>query len=360
MPLAKAAGLTLAEGVRTALPMPAFDTAAMDGYAIAGPGPWRLRGVVRAGAMWTGPELSTMDAVEISTGAPVPAGAESVLPVEQAAWAGELISGDPPAPGRHIRKTGEDAPAGTCLAPAGTRVGPALLGLAAACGYDTLSVRPRPLVSLLVTGDELATSGKPAAGRIRDALGPLLPPLVAGLDATLLDVRHVRDQPGGLADAVRDAADAEVIAVTGSTSVGATDQLRALLAEAGAHWVVDTVACRPGHPQLLAGLPDGRWIVGLPGNPYAALVAAHTLLAPLLAGLTGRRLPVLPRAPLTGYVRVAPGRTRLVPVVWDGASVRVEDGFGAAFLRGAALGDALAAVTDDWTEGGPVALIPLG
>ncbi|MER7986307.1 molybdopterin-binding protein [Streptomyces noursei] len=76
--------------------------------------------------------------------------------------------------------------------------------------------------------------------------------------------------------------------MTGSTSVGATDQPRRLLDDAGARMVVDTVACRPGHPMLLAQLPDERWVVGLPGSPYAALVAAHTLLGPLIAGLSGR------------------------------------------------------------------------
>jgi molybdopterin molybdotransferase len=101
--------------------------------------------------------------------------------------------------------------------------------------------------------------------------------------------------------------DTEMIVVTGSTSFGATDQLRQLLVEHGARWVVDAVAVRPGHPQLLAQLPDRRWIVGLPGNPYAALNAAHTLLAPLLAGLTGRPLPALPRIPLTGDITAAPG-----------------------------------------------------
>ncbi|MER6374157.1 molybdopterin-binding protein [Streptomyces mirabilis] len=116
--------------------------------------------------------------------------------------------------------------------------------------------------------------------------------------------------------------DTEVIVVTGSTSFGATDQLRQLLVEHGARWVVDAVAVRPGHPQLLAQRPDRRWIVGLPGNPYAALTAAHTLLAPLLAGPTGRPLPALPRIPLTGDITAAPGRTRLIPVTWDGATAR--------------------------------------
>jgi molybdopterin molybdotransferase len=119
--------------------------------------------------------------------------------------------------------------------------------------------------------------------------------------------------------------------------------------------VVDAVAVRPGHPQLLAQLPDRRWIVGLPGNPYAALTAAHTLLAPLLAGLTGRPLPALPRIPLTGDITAAPGRTRLIPVTWDGATARPVGGHRPAFLHGAAH----AAVPLDWQPRTPVPLILL-
>ncbi|MCX5210048.1 hypothetical protein OG689_12215 [Kitasatospora sp. NBC_00240] len=88
-------------------------------------------------------------------------------------------------------------------------------------------------------------------------------------------------------------------------------------------------------------------------------MAAHTLLAPLIAGLTGRPLPALRRAPLDGGVRPAPGRTRLVPVVWEGGGVRLVEGHGSAFLHGAALADALAAVPPHWTPGGAVPLVPL-
>ncbi|MFJ8159316.1 molybdopterin molybdotransferase MoeA [Streptomyces sp. NPDC096136] len=362
VPLAGAAGLTLARGLETLQALPAFDTAAMDGYAVAGPGPWRVRGAVRAGgAPWAG-VLGAGQCVEISTGAPVPPGADAVLPLEAAA-AGEdgAVSGPLPPPGRHVRRTGEDAPAGCRLAPAGTRVGPALLGLAASCGHDALEVRPRPRVGVLVTGDELDHAGRPGPGRVRDALGPLLPALVAELGGELSRLRHVPDRPAGrLAEAVHEqAGDCGVVAVTGSTSVGATDRLRRLLADAGARTVVDTVACRPGHPMLLAELADRRWVVGLPGNPYAALVAALTLLGPLLAGLSGRPLAPLPHAHVRGPVRPAPGLTRLVPVVWDGAGARVAGGHHAAFLQGAAAGDALAAITPDWTEGAPAPLLPL-
>ncbi|MFD9514379.1 molybdopterin molybdotransferase MoeA [Streptomyces mirabilis] len=357
-----AAGLTLAEDLCARQPLPAFDTAAMDGYAVAGRGPWLLSaGAVRAGATEVPAVLAEGEAVEISTGARVPRGARAVLPLEHAVRAGATVRGPESVPGKHIRLVGEDAVAGACLAAAGTRVGPALLGLAAACGHDTLPVRPRPRVRILVTGDELIPSGRPAPGRVRDALGPLLPPLVHTLGGEVTGVRPVPDHPvGSLATVVLTTSyDSDVIVVTGSTSVGVTDQLRRLVAEHGARWVVDAVAVRPGHPQLLAQLPDRRWIVGLPGNPYAALTAAHTLLAPLLAGLTGRPLPALPRIPLTGDITTAPGRTRLIPVTWDGATARPVGGHRPAFLHGAALADALAAVPPDWQPHTPVPLLLL-
>ncbi|MFE2147024.1 molybdopterin molybdotransferase MoeA [Streptomyces sp. NPDC059456] len=377
--LREAAGLTLAEALAALHPLPSFDTAAMDGYAVAGPGPWRVRAAVRAGAAWRG-VLGAGECVEISTGAEVPEGARAVLPLESAqADEHGRVSGPAPAPGRHVRRTGEDAPAGSLLAPAGTRIGPALLGLAASCGHDTLTVRPRPRVAVLVTGDELDRAGVPVRGRVRDALGPLVPALVAELGGECGPVRHVGDRPAGyLADALCAVGDADVVVVTGSTSVGATDQLRRLLGGAGARMVVDTVACRPGHPMLLAELsglagPQGRagaaersgtagvgpsrWVVGLPGNPYAALVAARTLLGPLIAGLSGRALDPLPHVPVPGRLRPAPGPTRLVPVTWEGAGVGIVDGYRSAFLRGAAVGDALAAIPPDWTDGGPAPLL---
>ncbi|MFJ3203298.1 molybdopterin molybdotransferase MoeA [Streptomyces sp. NPDC086989] len=379
VPLGEAAGLTLAEALAALHPLPPFDTSAMDGYAVAGSGPWRVRAAVRAGVAWNG-VLGAGECVEISTGAQVPAGARAVLPLEsvRAAENGR-VSGPAPAPGRHVRRAGEDAPAGSRLAPAGSRVGPALLGLAASCGHDTLTVRPRPRVAVLVTGDELDRSGVPVRGRVRDALGPLVPALVAELGGECGPVRHVGDRPAGrLADALRTAVEADVVVVTGSTSVGATDQLRRLLGGVGARMVVDTVACRPGHPMLLAelsgraeppqhaealnraeavGLAPSRWVVGLPGNPYAALVAARTLLGPLIAGLSGRALAPLPHAPVRGRLRPAPGLTRLVPVTWEGDGAEIADGHRSAFLRGAAVGDALAAIPPDWTDGSPAPLL---
>jgi molybdopterin molybdotransferase len=188
----------------------------------------------------------------------------------------------------------------------------------------------------------------------------MVPALIDELGGEVTDLRHVADHPAGQLGAVVEsvAPSVSVIVVTGSTSVGATDRLRPFIERIGARWVVDTVACRPGHPQLLADLGRGRWLVGLPGNPFAALVAAHTLLAPLLAGLTGRPQSPLLLTPINGAVPPGkPGQTRLLPVVWDGNGVQVMAGHQPAFLRGAALADAIAVIPPEWTRGQPVGLL---
>lgn len=360
--LEDAAGLTLAEVLRARGPIPAFDTAAMDGYAICGAGPYRLRGQVTAGT--TRHEVLRPDeAIGISTGAQVPTGATAILRLEDAVIEGNMVTGPHLAPGKHIRRAGEDAATGSQLAPEGSAIGPAMLGLAAACGYDHLVVTPRPQVRVVVTGGELIRSGVSGRGLVRDALGPMLPALVAEMGGNVIGMAYVPDRPANqLAAAVQAAADDDVpvIVVTGSTSVGPTDRLRRCLHQRGAGSIVDTVACRPGHPQLLAGLRPDQWIVGLPGNPFAALVAAHTLLAPLLAGLTGRPFPSLSTGYVVGDVRrPAAGLTRLIPVARDGGDMRALGGDRPPFLGGAALADGLAAIPADWTPALRVPLITL-
>ncbi|WP_370350331.1 molybdopterin molybdotransferase MoeA [Catenulispora sp. EB89] len=378
--LGAAAGLVLAEGLVTAGPMPAFDTAAMDGYAVCGAGPWTVVGAARAGRPWDGGWMELGCAVGISTGSVVPAGAWAVLPVEVAVLSGAGLVGPGLPRGRHIRYAGEDAPAGAVLAPAGTRAGPALLGLAASCGYDELLVHRAPIVRAVVTGDELDRRGRAGAGRVRDVLSPLLPSLVQAMGGRLESVVHAPDHPDSALGAAVDAAGAadavsgvdsgadpgtdadvaaDVIVVGGSTSVGVTDGLRRLLAERDARWIVDTVACRPGRPQVLARLRGGPFVVGLPGNPFAALVAAYTLLEPLLGGLSGRGLPALPQAPLLSPIQTSADQTRIIPVVWDGAGVRMLGTDRPAFLNGAALADALAAVPPGAEAGQPVPLVTL-
>jgi molybdopterin molybdotransferase len=183
--------------------------------------------------------------------------------------------------------------------------------------------------------------------------------LVAAAGAVVAERLLLRDDPGLLAECLA-APGADVVVVTGSSSAGAADHLHRVLDRAGARRLVDRVACRPGGPQLLAALPGGRWVTGLPGNPFAGLVAAVTVLQPLLYALTGRAVPPVPRLPVRGDVVVTAAVTRLVPVRLAGDHAVVVPGSRPASLAGAAAADALAVLAEGWADGGPADLLPLG
>jgi len=356
VPLAEAPGRVLAAAVAALTDLPGSDTAAMDGYAVSGPGPWTVAGQVLAGGPPWGATVGPGSAVEIMTGAVVPAGTVAVVPYEHTTRTHAVVSG-PLGDRAHIRRAGEDARAGDEMVPAGRPVTAAVAGLLAQAGADVVRVHARPRVRLLVTGDEVIAAGAPAAGQVRDVFGPMAPALVTAAGGVLHDHRLLPDDPGVLAAALL-AADAEVVAVSGSSSAGRADHLRAVLAAAGGRPVVDQVACRPGHPQLLASLPGGRWLVGLPGNPFAGLVAAVTLLQPLLRGLAGLPAARFRRMPVHGDARPAPGITRLTPVTLDGDRAVVVSGARPASLAGAAQADALAVLEDGWSPGGPADILP--
>ncbi|GHG18232.1 molybdopterin molybdotransferase MoeA [Streptomyces zaomyceticus] len=352
--LGEALGHALAAPLAALTALPPFDTSAMDGWVVAGPGPWRLRGGgVLAGAR---PEpLRFGTAVPVATGARLPSGATAVLRREygEADARGGMLHDrstgpGPLAPGRDVRPRGQECRAGELLLPAGTTVTPAVLGLAAAAGYDALAVHRRPVVELLVLGDELLESGVPGDGRVRDALGPLLPPWLDAGGADVTGRRLVTDALAPLYEAVRDST-ADVVVTTGSTAAGPVDFLHDALRAADARLLVDSVAVRPGHPMLLAALPPGpdgrpRHVVGLPGNPLAAVAGALTLAVPLLRRLGGHADPEPLRAACAAALPGHPRDTRLVPVRRLGRDVAPLPFDGPAMLRGLALADGLAVV----------------
>lgn len=362
VPLTRAAGRTLALPILAASMLPGFDNAAMDGYAVRGPGPWRLVGQVLAGDA-TPEGLTSGEAIEIATGAPVPLHTDRVVPYEVAERRADLVCGPPSSPGyrRHIRKAGEYVQAGQAVLPAGTVLNAAALGLAASVGLDTVAVRTRPTVRILVTGDEVVTTGIPSHGKVRDAISPVLTTLLAAWNADVAELDWIPDRPAtALTNTVHDSlTDADLTLVCGSSSVGPADGLHNVLAEADATVHINGVACRPGHPQVLAQAGP-VWLIGLPGNPFAALVAAHTLIQPLLAGLAGQPLPELPAVRLHGDVRPAAGHTRLVPVRWHDQGVQVIDGAHPGYLGPAAQADALAVLPPSWQTGQAVELLATG
>ncbi|MDN3266621.1 molybdopterin molybdotransferase MoeA [Streptomyces sp. MA15] len=351
VPLSSALGLTLAAPLIALTDLPSFDTSAMDGWAVSGPGPWDVReeGVL-AGHTAHAP-LTDGEAVRIATGARVPPDTTAVLRSEHGRTddKGRLYAtAATRAPhtvshGQDIRPRGQECRNGDQLLPAGTLVTPPVLGMAAAAGYDTLTVVPRPRVAVCVLGDELLGEGLPHDGLIRDALGPLLPPWLRALGADVVDVRRVGDDEDALRRALT-ACDADVVVTTGGTAAGPVDHVHPTLRRLGAELLVDGVTVRPGHPMLLARITGKQYLVGLPGNPLAAVSGLVTLAEPLLRTLAARPASEGYTLPLRDAVQGHPHDTRLVPVALRGDRALPLLYNGPAMLRGIAAADALAVV----------------
>ncbi|WP_206309404.1 molybdopterin molybdotransferase MoeA [Streptomyces sp. A0642] len=319
LPLDQALGQVLAEPLAALTDLPSFDTSAMDGWAVAGPGPWTIRDSegILAGHAAPAP-LPDGEALRIATGARIPADVTAVIRSEHA-YADEakglLHAQRQVDPGQDIRPRGQECRSGDELLPAGALVTPAVLGLAAAAGYDELPARPRPRVDVLVLGDELLPAGLPRDGLIRDALGPMIGPWLRALGADVSAPRRLGDDAEALRQALT-GSEADLIVTTGGTAAGPVDHVHPVLARIGAELLVDGVAVRPGHPMLLARLADrGPYVVGLPGNPLAAVSGLLTLAEPLLRGLAGRPAEAPYRVPVRDDVHGHPHDTRLVPVV---------------------------------------------
>ncbi|MFJ5547182.1 molybdopterin molybdotransferase MoeA [Streptomyces sp. NPDC093225] len=352
VPLAEALGRVLATPLDALTDLPSFDTSAMDGWAVAGPGPWRVRDTgaeggsgVLAGAAAPAP-LADGEAVRIATGARIPAEATAVIRSEHARHdpdKARLYADREVVTGQDIRPRGQECRTGDRLLPAGVTVSPAVLGLAAAAGYDELATVPRPTVEVLVLGDELLAEGRPHDGLIRDALGPMLGPWLTALGAEVLATRRLGDDAEALYAAVTGSA-ADVVVTTGGTASGPVDHVHPVLARAGAELLVDGVAVRPGHPMLLAGTAPGRFLVGLPGNPLAAVSGLLTLAEPLLRALSGRGPAARYALPVRDDVPGHPHDTRLVPVALRAEHAVPLRYHGPAMLRGIAAADALVVV----------------
>ncbi|GLW49215.1 molybdopterin molybdenumtransferase MoeA [Streptomyces sp. NBRC 14336] len=353
VPLDAALGLTLAAPLTALTDLPSFDTSAMDGWAVAGPGPWDVRETgVLAGHAEPAP-LTDGEAVRIATGARIPPDTTAILRSEHGRSddKGRLHADRDLQHGQDIRPRGQECRSGDQLLPVGALVTPAVLGLAAAAGYDTVTAVPRPRAEVLILGDELLTEGLPHDGLIRDALGPMLPPWLRALGADVTTVRRLGDDPEALRKALA-YSEAEVIVTTGGTAAGPVDHVHPTLRRLNAELLVDGVKVRPGHPMLLARLKENQHLVGLPGNPLAAVSGLLTLAEPLLRTLAARPAPEPYTLPLRDAAHGHPYDTRLVPVVLRGDHAVPLHYNGPAMLRGMAAADALAVVPPGGTAAG--------
>ncbi len=270
--------------------VPPFETTAMDGFAVhAGPAGRRLAvvGESRAGAP-AGLSVGVDEAVRISTGAVVPAGAEAVIELERASEEDDSVVPQVDiAPGRNLRHAGDDLRAGHTVLSAGTRLGPAELGVASAAGVPAVSCFRPATVGLVVTGDELRPAGTPLGpGQIHDANGIALWALARREGALAQPAAHVGDSAGDTEAALREALGADVVIVSGGVSVGEHDHVRPALARLGVTEVFWGVALKPGRPTWF-GVRDATLVFALPGNPVSAVVTFLLFVRPALAALQG-------------------------------------------------------------------------
>ncbi len=299
LPLAQAAGRWTAEPIIARRAQPGADLSSMDGYAIRFadlPGPWRVIGESAAGRPFAGP-VGRGEAARIFTGAAMPDGADTVMVQEEAARDGDLLSlaGEgPPRLGMSVRRRGLDFDRGAVLIPAGARLTPAAIALAATGGYGDLPVGRRLRVTIVATGDELVPAGAPSADPLAlpEGNSAMLAAMLADLpvDVTLAGI--VRDDLDTLANVLA-GAQADIVVTTGGASVGDHDVVRPAIEAAGGTIDFWRIAIRPGKP-MLAGVLGNGVVLGLPGNPVSAFVTATLFLRPLIAAMAGAADP-LPR-----------------------------------------------------------------
>ncbi|WP_062303907.1 molybdopterin molybdotransferase MoeA [Demequina subtropica] len=356
VPLGVALGRVLGDDVRAAGAIPPFDNSAMDGYAVrvadvsvaseAAPIGLEVVGESAAGHPYAD-TLGPGTAVRIMTGAPVPAGADAVIPQELvAATATSVLVDAPAAPGAHIRRRGEDAAPGSVVVPAGVELRPRHLAAAASCGVAQVLVTRRPRVAFLVTGDELvAPGGTLGPGQIFESNAMYLAAALASLGAEPVDLGTVGDRGEDVLAAVSGAS-ADLVVTTGGASVGDHDPVKEGLAPAGVSFL--TVAIQPGKPQGL-GRVGGVPVVCLPGNPVAVAACVEVFVAPAVRAMLGLPEPAWePTRAVEGW-RCPPGREQVMPVVFVEGGVRpaTSGGSGSHLVARLAVADGLARVRAD-------------
>lgn len=304
--LRKALGRRLAEDITSDRDYPPFDKAVMDGYAIratdvniAGVG-LRVVDTVAAGVVGQR-TISAGEVAAIMTGAPLPPGADTVVPVEDTTRQLDLVTFHRPAkPGAAIARRASDIESGRVVLTRGTRLGPAHIALAANVGAGEVAVYERPIVTVLATGDELIeVDQQPAGAQIRNANSPMLIALLDRLGCEVLDLGIVRDDPDATRDALSQGMLADALLVTGGMSMGERDYVPRLLRELGLEMKITKLRIKPGKPFVFAvgqgsGVggqdPDSstaRYVFGLPGNPVSAFVCTVRLAARVLSRMGG-------------------------------------------------------------------------
>ena len=371
VPLLSCLGRALAEPIRSAREIPPWANSSMDGYAVraadTGSGPTRLAvvGAVAAGSM---PDraVGAGEAMRIFTGAPMPEGADAVVPQEDTDTAGGHVTlRDRVSTGAYVRPRGEDLRVGDVVLEPGARIGPAEIGLLATLGYTQVLVHRRPRVAILSTGNELAELGRePGPGQIPNTNTYSLIAQVIETGGDPINLGIAADQLASIEERLRWGAGADVLLSSAGVSVGDLDLVKDALTRAGADLHLWRVSMRPGKPITFGSL-RGRPVFGLPGNPVSAMVTFELFVRPALRRMAGfRRLhrlrlraralaPIHNPGARRGYLRVTLERDDA------GWGARLTGDQGSAILTSMVRAQGLAVVPEDTSiaAGEPVEVI---
>lgn len=367
-------GCRLASEVQSDVDVPPADVSAMDGYAVqhaeltAGR-PLPVADEVAAGD--AGTELAPGTTVRIFTGAPLPKGADTVVPQENAETGGDgRVTLEPCVGGAHVRRRGEVVTAGAKIFAAGEWVTPQMVSVMASCGASRIDVVPAPSVAVVVTGTEIVDAAMtPGPYQIRDSNGPLLTALAAAAGFEISSSTRAADTKEALHEALsRAVADADLVLTTGGVSVGDYDLVPDVVAELGGEVLFHRLRMKPGKP-LLAAHIGSKLLLGLPGNPLSVLAGWRLFAWPAAAALAGddEAFSETPLEAELGHPAATPrSRTELRPAFLraavGGPSVEVIGWRGSHDVLAAARANALARFDPqrEYPEGSRIPCYPLG
>jgi molybdenum cofactor synthesis domain-containing protein len=292
VPLAAASGRVLAADAPADAAYPADHRSTMDGFAVRsadGTAPRRIVGAVRMGAAPPAP-LGAGEAMRIPTGGVLPAGADAVVPVEDADETGETVTPrEAPCAGEYFTPRGEDMARGDLVLPAGRRIGAGELSVLATLGRTEVEVYLRPRVAVVSTGDELVDAGeRPGTGQVRDSNRWAVAGCLIGLGCEVVHLERARDEVAEIAARIAQGLEiADAVVLTGGSSVGARDHVPAAIDGLGAPGVVvHGLRVKPGKPTVLAAI-GSKPVIGLPGNPTSALTILDAVASDVIRALTG-------------------------------------------------------------------------
>jgi molybdopterin molybdotransferase len=328
IPLSDSSGLYLSADLKNDRDAPPFDKSLMDGYAVIASDlatvPRELAVIDRIAAGGSAARaIQPGEAAAIMTGAPLPAGADAVVPVEST----EILAGNnrvlirQSVPARKfVASRGSDALAGAVVLKSGSRIGPAQIAVAAAIGVVDLPVYAPASVAVLGTGDELvAPDKKPRGNQIRSSNNPMLMMLLQRYPCRAIDLGLVHDDPAIIEQRIRAGLDHDVLLVTGGMSMGERDFVPGILRKLGGEFLITKLRIKPGKPFVFAKMPGGKFVFGLPGNPVSAFVCTLCFVRRLLQRIAGGKPTVIYRvAPLAAELEPNGNRAFYQPAIFNG------------------------------------------